>query len=189
MGDFEEKYIYPFLGQNTTLYLRFIDDIFMIWNGTKKELDSFIETLNRKHNTIKFDVKTSTKEIEFLDTMVYIDENNILKTKLFTKTTDTHNYLHRKSAHPERLKKAIPYGQALRIRRICTKDSDASKELKNLKDNFVKKGYDESEILEQINRAEEIPRENILKSKEKKTFNRTPFVLTYIIPPYLLLWI
>ena len=157
----------------------------MIWNGTKKELDSFIETLNRKHNTIKFDVKTSTKEIEFLDTMVYIDENNILKTKLFTKTTDTHSYLHQKSAHPERLKKAIPYGQALRIRRICTKDSDASKELKNLKDNFVKKGYDESEILEQINRAEEIPRENILKSKEKKTFNRTPLVLTYnpSLPP------
>ena len=185
MGDFEEKYIYPFLGQCSTLYLRFIDDIFMIWNGSQDELNTFIETLNQQHNTIKFDIKTSTKEIDFLDTKVFIDENNLLKTKLYTKDTDTHNYLHRKSAHPENLKRAIPYGQALRIRRICTTDDDATIEFEKLKDNFVQKGYGKSEVLKQITRAKNIRRTETLTPKEKKTFNRIPLVLTYnpSLPP------
>ena len=34
MGDFEEKNIYPFINQYSTLYLRYIDDIFMIWKNT-----------------------------------------------------------------------------------------------------------------------------------------------------------
>ena len=185
MGDFEEKYIYPYLGQHSTLYLRFIDDIFMIWNGTKEELDKFILTLNHQHNTIKFDIKTSTKEIEFLDTKVFIDERNQLKTKLYTKDTDTHNYLHRTSAHPERLKKAIPYGQALRIRRICTEEEDATKEFKNLQNNFIKKGYNKTEVSAEILRAKNTPRTTTLTSKDKKTLNRTPLVLTYnpSLPP------
>ena len=55
----------------------------MIWNGTKEELISFIDELNKKHKTIKFDYEISTKQIEFLDTMVYGDQQhknqNILK--------------------------------------------------------------------------------------------------------------
>ena len=55
----------------------------MIWNGTKEELISFIDELNKKHKTIKFDYEISTKQIEFLDAMVYRDQQhknqNILK--------------------------------------------------------------------------------------------------------------
>ena len=38
MGWFEEKFIFPNLSH---FYLRFIDDIFLIWNGTKTEFDNF----------------------------------------------------------------------------------------------------------------------------------------------------
>ena len=33
VGIFEEKFIYPLLNNMTRLYLRFIDDIFIIWTG------------------------------------------------------------------------------------------------------------------------------------------------------------
>ena len=43
MGRFEEKFIFPLLTSDnlSDFYLRFIDDIFLIWNGTKTEFDEF----------------------------------------------------------------------------------------------------------------------------------------------------
>ena len=35
----------------------------MIWNGTTEELILFIHDLNKKHKTITFDYKISTKQI------------------------------------------------------------------------------------------------------------------------------
>ena len=35
MGWFEEKFVFPLLTDLSDFYLRFIDDIFLIWNGTK----------------------------------------------------------------------------------------------------------------------------------------------------------
>ena len=36
MACFEEKFIYPLINAKTLLYLRFIDDIFMIWTKSEK---------------------------------------------------------------------------------------------------------------------------------------------------------
>ena len=47
----------------------------------------------------------------------------VLSTDLFCKPTDTHQYLHKSSCHPRHTKKAIPYGQALRFRRIYSDES------------------------------------------------------------------
>ena len=45
-----------------------------------------------------------------------------LKTDLFVKDKDTHQYLDFSSCHTFHTKKGIPYGQALRIRRIVSDD-------------------------------------------------------------------
>ena len=52
-------------------WLRFIDDIFMIWSYGIQELVIFMEILNNQHPTIKFTYEYSEKEISFLDTIVY----------------------------------------------------------------------------------------------------------------------
>ena len=113
MGSFEERFIYPKIKDKCISYLRYIDDIFMIWNGTKEEFEEFIEYINNCHSTIKFDYTISTGEVNFLDTTVYRDINNTLRTKLYTKPTDRQSYLHHKSEHPPSLKKSIAYSQAL----------------------------------------------------------------------------
>ena len=69
----QAKHIYLYIHGKALLFLRYIDNIFMIWNGTIEELILFIDEPNKKHKTIKFDYKISTKQIEFLDTMVYRD--------------------------------------------------------------------------------------------------------------------
>ena len=48
---------------------------------------------------MKADVKYSKKHIEFLDTLIYTDHNNHLRTTFYRKPTDHQNYLHAKSAH------------------------------------------------------------------------------------------
>ena len=104
MAQFEAKHIYPYIHGKAVLFLRYIDDIFMIWNGTTEEVILFIDELNKKHKTIKYDYKISTKEIEFLDTMIYRNQQHKIQIMIFRKPTDQQTYLHAQSNHPKSLK-------------------------------------------------------------------------------------
>ena len=56
MANFEAKHIYPYIKEMPLLYLRYIDNIFMIWKDKKAELMTFIKDSNEKCKTIKFDL-------------------------------------------------------------------------------------------------------------------------------------
>ena len=107
MGAFERKHIYTYHLQ-PLLYLRYIDDIFIIWQHGETELKTFIEHMNTCSEHIKFTTEMSTEKIAFLDTLVHLEGRSI-KTDLYTKPTDSHNYLYYDSAHPQRCKDSIPY--------------------------------------------------------------------------------
>ena len=122
MAWFESQFIYSYHLQ-PLLWVRFLDDCFCVWQHGREELDKFLAHLNDSHPTIKFTMEASKQQVNFLDTTVYV-ENNLLKTDLYCKPTDSHNYLLYSSAHPQKCKDSIPYGQFLRVRRICTKLED-----------------------------------------------------------------
>ena len=86
------------------MFLRFIDDLFMIWAGSEQELLDFMSDLNKKHPSIKFKFKYSQTKIEFLDVLVYKDHNNMLQTTIYRKQTDRQHYLDARSEHPKLLK-------------------------------------------------------------------------------------
>ena len=183
MAHFEEMYIYPRIKGKSLLYLRYIDDIFLIWKGSKQDLEKFILEINSVHNTIKFDVKFSTSCVNFLDTTVTINHDHSIKTSLYQKPTDRHNFVHQKSYHPFSTKKALPYSQALRIRRICSTAEDERTAIKDLKDQFKARGYKESLLEEAIERANSKDRKELLRPRSKQsvkapltlvtTFNKT----------------
>ena len=138
---------------------------------------TFVKVLNEKHPTIKFEYQISEKEINFLDTTCYIKDKNI-KTKLYKKKTDISNYLHRRSAHPEKLKKTIPYGQALRLKRICSEKKHLDTNYNEMKNNFLERGYGQTEIITQIEKAEGKNRDTLLINTPKQPLTRIPLVLT-----------
>ena len=148
--EFEEKHIYPLIKNKSVVYLRYIDDIFMVWTKFESELRHFMNEINQKHQSIKFDFKFSKEGIEFLDTLVYIDSKNRLQITLYKNPTDCQNYLHAKSAHPFSLKKSIPYSQALRIKRICSTFEEYRKHSQDLIKRFAEKGYNESTVRKQF---------------------------------------
>ena len=59
MSEFEEKYINPPIKHKFVIYLRYINDIFMVWIKSESELRKFINERNQKHPSIKFDFNFS----------------------------------------------------------------------------------------------------------------------------------
>ena len=102
------------------------------------------------HKLIIFTSEQSLDSISFLDVQVIVGEGGVLSTDLFCKPTDTHQYLHKKSCHPWHTKKAIPYGQALRFRRICSEDRQFQERVGELAGWLKDRGYEESLVNEQI---------------------------------------
>ena len=183
--DFLEKAPYkPYL------WLRYLDDIFAIWTGTLNELEAFFEYLNQYHPTIKFTMDHSFKstpehsfdQINFLDVLVS-KRGTKLETDLFSKETDTHQFLHFKSCHPFKCKKPIPYSQAIRIKRICSEEHILEGRLYDLKTWFLKRGYSEKLVDQGIQRVNGIDRNSLLQKKDKTDMGnsngKVTLVLTY----------
>ena len=168
MDDFETKFIYPRIQNKHAAYYRFVDDIFMIWTGTEAELLSFFKEINTVHNSIKFDCNYSKEDINFLDTTVFKNERKTLSTKLYTKPTDRPGYIHSKSYHPKSQIKNIPYGQAVRAKRISTEKHDLEIALEKIKKNFVSRGYKQQDIDDQFKRINDLERKELLEYKERE---------------------
>lgn len=161
-------------------YKRFIDDGFGIWTHGEQKLKEFMDFANSINDKIKVELRYNSNQIEFLDTLVKI-KNGKLTTDLYTKPTDKHIYVHSKSCHPKNVKKAIPYGLALRLRRICENEDDYQKHRQELKLQLRKRGYNGKFIENQLKRADNLNRKELLqrKNKIKKTSERIPLVVTF----------
>ena len=59
-------------------------------------------------------------------------------TDIYSIPADTHPYLDDSSCHPNRVKKGIPFGHALRLRRICDSDEVFQERSKEMKGHFIK---------------------------------------------------
>ena len=69
MGDFEHQHVYSYHLQ-PLIWLRLIDDNFMIWTHGRESLNDFIHHLNSVHPIIKFTYEISETSAIFLDTQV-----------------------------------------------------------------------------------------------------------------------
>ena len=54
------------------VWLRFIDDIFFLWQHGEIALKEFMTFVNNFHKTIKFGHISSPKQINFLDTTIFL---------------------------------------------------------------------------------------------------------------------
>ena len=123
MSDFEEKYVYTYPKQ-PLFWKRYLDNCVLVWLHGEEELQKFLAHLNACHPTIKFTMEWSLDKINFLDTTLHKDHDGTLWTDLYCKSTDSHSYLHYTSAHLSHCKCSLPFSQFLRVRRICSHNSD-----------------------------------------------------------------
>ena len=141
--------------------------------------NSFLTLTTNQYPSIKFTYKISNKSIDFLDTTVYI-KNRRIHTSIFKKPTDTQNYLHYKPEHPRTLKNSIPFGQILRIKRICSEAREFLQNCKKMLDKFSERGYPKITIQEAFSKSTAFQRENLPKNKKKKNQREYPLLLPTI---------
>ena len=151
MYHFEEKHVYPYPFK-PTVWLRYIDDIFMIWDHGADELNKFVQHLNTSNENIKFTSEISDKELDFLDVKIKI-ASNVLVTDLYIKPTDRNTYLPYDSAHPKHCMRGLPYGQFLRIRRICSREEDFARHAAKKAALLLQHGYPKELLLDAMIKA------------------------------------
>ena len=135
-GKLQIKIHIPIFLKKVITFLRFIDDLFMIWTATEEELLKFINKINQKYKTIKFDFKYSKAKIEFLDVLVYKDINNKLRITLYIKPTDHQSHLHADLEPHRSLKESMSYSQVLRVKRIYSTNSEFEAHFNTIKINL-----------------------------------------------------
>ena len=83
--------------------------------------------------------------IRFLDLNIYV-EDGYLKTTLFSKPKDNHEYLNVRSWHQDSVFRSIPTTVANRIRRHCTDDGEFTKSRSEYSGYLTNAGYKTSSI-------------------------------------------
>ena len=149
MGKFEIDLLQQTV-KRPTIWWRYIDDFFAVWPHGEENLKVFLTEINSFHPTIKFTAEWSRESVTFLDTKVIRDGNRLV-TDLYTKPTDTHQYLHQRSCHPSHCKSSIAYSQAFRMRRICSRATDYQQHVAELKEHLIRRGHD-GEMVQKISR-------------------------------------
>ena len=137
VGFIENKFFSNYHGPKPNLYKRFIDDCVGATSSSKEELDHFITAVNSFHWALKYTREISENSLAFLDIKISINGNS-LSTSVHYKPTDSHNYLLHLSSHPQHVKNAIPFSQFLRLRRLCSNDSDFNNKCEEMYQFFKK---------------------------------------------------
>ena len=108
------------------IYLRFLDDIFIVWEHGKDEFQTFFDTLNSHHPNIKLKATIDQNSVDFLDTTIFKNptDGKSLLSKVFFKPTDTHQLLHKNSFHPKHTFSGIIKSQILRFYKISSLKQD-----------------------------------------------------------------
>ena len=82
-------------------------------------------------------------------------------------------------SHPSHVKNSIPYSQFLRLRRLCSDDSDFSSKSEEMCQFFEKRGYPVSVVKAGHRRAQQFDRESSLQTSQKDKNDRIPFTLAF----------
>lgn len=180
MGKFEKEYLES-CGVQPLLWLRFLDDIFMIWDDSEEKLLQFFDELNKFHETINFTYNYSKTNAVFLDVKIEKSDEGMLCTSVFEKDTNVHQYVEFSSCHPLSCKKGIPYSQAKRYRRITSDDDNLKRDLNRLETYFQARNYPADILNEAIQKASNLTVEEALQSNSCKQNDKCiiPFVCTY----------
>ncbi|XP_053380089.1 uncharacterized protein LOC128548727 [Mercenaria mercenaria] len=178
MGKFEQDFLRN-RDLQPTLWLRFLDDIFMVWDHSLEELELFIRELNSFHPDIKFTHTISQDSLSFLDVNISKGKNLCVETNIYVKETNNHQYLDYTSCHPKQCKNGIPYSQAKRYRRIISDDDKFKHSLSQLREFFVDRGYPHDVLDRAFQKVVNISQQDALQTQVGDKNSVIPFTIVY----------
>lgn len=122
------------------LYRRYIDDLFLIFNGSESDLLDLIELWNHLIPGIKFTYKYSHAEIDFLDLTIYT-ENDVIGYRTFHKTISRFLYIPPFSCHVPHSINGFLKGELTRYRRSNSSNLDFINTIRLFLHRLLERGY------------------------------------------------
>ena len=149
LGSLEEKALAEWTGTHPLLWLRFLDDILMLWDDITSALDTFLIFLNSRMSSIKFTMDQDPYCITFLDLEIYkgprFNSEGVLDIKSFKKPQ---TFLHFESCHPRSIFTTIVKGEIVRALRASSDPPTFSAAISQLLNRFQERGYPKPLLLE-----------------------------------------
>ena len=158
---------------------RYLDDIIAIFPSSLHS-ETLLHYLNTRHPSVKFTTSSSSSSVNFLDITVHFSDGK-LHTDLYSKPTDSHHYLSPTSSHPKHIFRSIVYGGALRLRRICSRETYFQTRLSELFTYLRRSGYKANFITNIFQEVASKDRTSLLtpSTSSHSDQSRVTFVSTY----------
>ena len=134
------------------MFVRFIDDIFGVWDHGPEALQAFHRFLNGLDPHIKVDLNFDPNSIRMLDLHIYRRGNRI-GHRIGFKPTDCHLVLPPDSHHPRHTFRGILFGQTLRWLTKSSNYEDFRTTASTVTSVWRRQGYTRSAIRSAISRA------------------------------------
>lgn len=160
-------------------YFRYLDDILIIWDESICPHRDIIDIILTLDHDIQFEYSVAKESINFLDVTIYKGYNNKIETDIFSKPTDTKQYLPFDSFHPSHTKRNIPYTLATRIKRLVSDPRRCQIRLDELYNTLVNLKYPSNLIIDAINKEPVLSQRTVCDTAFpfKTTYNPTQRIL------------
>lgn len=158
------------------LYVRYIDDILSLFQGTREEVKEFCESLSIGPLQITWSIQPSRNE--FLDIELLREPGiapRVVHTRLFRKKLNRHLYIPWSSAHPLHVKKGFVKAELTRFAMICSKEEFFAEARQELYGNLRRRGYPAETLKVWFQQVQYGSRPVFLLVKEKQ--DRAPLML------------
>jgi hypothetical protein len=124
------------------LYVRYIDDILCLFQGTREEAQAFVDKFSLGELEVRWSV--SQFRNEFLDIEFIkggFPGTRTVETRLFRKQMNRHLYIPWSSAHPLHVKKGFVKAELTRFVMLCSKYEFFAEARKEFYGNLRRRGY------------------------------------------------
>ena len=149
-------------------WVRYVDDIFIIYQHSEDKLREFLEFVNSILPSIKFTVEYEIDgKIPFLDVLVTHDKyENSFSFSVYRKQTNKEGYIHYFSDHSVSIKRNVLSNMFFRAFRICD-PKYLDSELDHIRNSFSRLGYPHHFIEQSLS----IARKRFYNPSPPKVFN------------------
>ena len=139
LANLENKLLNETNGFYPKLYLRYVDDVFAIFDDNLS-IKKFLNLLNKQHSNMQFTMEKSMQALPFLDVHVQIRENE-LDLSVWRKETNTGILLNFNSICPNVWKSSLVLRLLNRAKSICSSQHLFEVEIGKLKRLFYDNNY------------------------------------------------
>lgn len=167
MNEFEKRIITESKHRDKIkTWLRYVDDILLIWEGNDEEFEEFVNEINGMEQKINFQEEVGGKEINYLDLHITIN-NGMFKFDIFRKKTYSDLIIPNESYHPISHKMAALNSFCNRAVQYLKENESKNIEIKRIKQIAKNNNYN-PRLIDKIVKRIEGEEKRTKEEKEKK---------------------